>query len=364
MKVPLGKEKLSSLGNYSDFFVDSYSKQVYYCNANDIDTCTIKANRNQKGDTMKDSKNLYTRSFPEYRLSDEDLKSLQNELLGILVDIKAVCDKHHIDYMLCGGTTLGAIRHKGFIPWDDDVDLMMLRSEFCKFKNAFMEEFSDRYEIAEPLSMPRYYSKIVKIFKKGTTYIEIPTAGIAGPDMIFVDLFLIENVPSPGLKRKLKAFAYDFAFRASSVCLDYKYPSLPILEKSKNCRELKNYYSFRRFVGWFFSLFGSIQSYIKICESLANQQEETGWVGIPSDSGYLERIYPREFFSHLGEAEFCGYKMKIPEDYDKYLRAEYGDYMQIPPPENREIHSAYKISFSEWKSLAVSCGEAFLKFHP
>lgn len=296
---------------------------------------------------MKDSKNLYTRCFSEYKLSDEDLKRLQNELLEILVDIKTVCDKHQIDYMLCGGTMLGAIRHKGFIPWDDDVDIMMLRNEYNKFKAVFDEELSEKYVLAEPLSSPRYFSKMVKVFKKDTTYVEIPTAGADGPNMIFVDLFLLENVPNPGIKRKIIAIAYNTAFRAASVCLDYKYPSLPILGKSKTDRELRNYYNFRRSMGFFFSLFGSIQSYIKICESLANQKEATNWLGIPSDSGYLDRIYPRDLMTVFTETEFCGYKMKIPKDYEKYLKAEYGDYMQIPPPEKREIHSAYKIEFSK-----------------
>ncbi len=140
---------------------------------------------------MQDSKSLYTRCFAEYRLSDDTLKKLQQELLTILVDIKTVCDKYQIDYMLCAGTTLGAVRHQGFIPWDDDVDIMMLRGEFYKFKEAFRKEFPDKYELAEPLSDSRYLSKLVKIYKKGTTYVEIPTAGVGGPNMIFVDLFLI-----------------------------------------------------------------------------------------------------------------------------------------------------------------------------
>ena len=296
---------------------------------------------------MQDSKSLYTRCFAEYRLSEENLKKLQSELLLILVDIKTVCDKYQIDYMLCFGTALGAVRHHGFIPWDDDVDVMMLRKEYCRFREAFLKEFSDRYEIVEPLSDPRYLGKLVKIFKKGTTFVEIPTAGVGGPDMLFIDLFLIENVPAPGWKRRMKGLVYDTAFKAASVCLDYRFPSPPIMEKCKTDRELRNYYSFRRLVGFLFSLFGGVRFYLKLCESLADQKEETAWLGIPSDGSYLGRIYPRELFMNPTEADFCGYRMKIPQDYDSYLREEYGDYMQIPPPENREIHSSYKIDFGD-----------------
>lgn len=296
---------------------------------------------------MQDSKSLYSKCFEEYRLSDEKIKKLQHELLLMLVDFKSVCDKYQIDYMLCGGTTLGAVRHQGFIPWDDDIDVMMLRGEYNKFKDVFRKEFSDRYELVEPLSDPRYVSKMVKIFKKGTSFVEIPTAGVGGPDMIFIDVFLIENMPAPGLKRFLKTLAYNTAFRAASVCIDYQYPSPPILEKEKSNPRLKRYYSFRRALGFLFTAFGSIQFYLRICEKIAAQTEKTDWLGIPSDSGYSARIYPYELFSEITETLFCGYMMKIPQGYDFYLRHEYGDYMQIPPPEKREYHVAYKISFEE-----------------
>lgn len=71
------------------------------------------------------------------------------------------------------------------------------------------------------------------------------------------------------------------------------------------------------------------------------------WLGITSASGYLDDLYPRERLTHFTDAEFCGYMLKVPKDFDRYLTADYDDCLQIPPPEKREIHSAYKIEFSK-----------------
>lgn len=298
---------------------------------------------------MKSSKSLYSTCFDEYRLSEETQKKLQSELFLMLKDIKSVCDEYGIDYMLSGGTMLGAVRHQGFIPWDDDIDLMMLRSEYEKFAEKFRSAFPEKYVVAEPLSDPRYLSKMVKIYKRGTTYIEIPTAGVGGMDMIFVDVFIIENVPAPGLRRKLKALLYDTAFKASSLCIDYLYPSPVIEEKARENRELDEYYKFRKRLGAVFAHLGGIRFYLRLCERLARQKKKTGWYGIPSAISYSREIFPCEEFESLATASFCGCEMKIPKDYDSYLKNLYGNYLVPPPPEKREIHSAYKISFDSEK---------------
>ena len=297
---------------------------------------------------MKDSKGLYSRCFEEYRLNDETVKKLQSVLLNILVDFKTVCDRYEIDYSLSYGSVLGAIRHQGFIPWDDDVDVMMRREEYERFREVFKRELSDKYELVEPLSDPHYVSKMVKIYKKGTTFVEISTAGVGGPDMIFIDLFLIDNVPAPGFWRFLKKNTFELLFKAASVCIDYRYPSPPILEKCKTNRELKRYYSLRRTLGFFFTCLGGMPFYLRACESMARQKKKTGWLGIPSDGDLSVAVFPAKVLTELTTAMFCGYEMKIPKDYDTYLRTIYGDYMQIPPPEKREYHCAYKISFGDW----------------
>lgn len=293
---------------------------------------------------MKTSKSLYSEHFQEYLLTDAQREALQAALLNMLLDVKAVCDKYDIAYMLSGGTALGAVRHKGFIPWDDDIDLMMLRTEYEKFAPRFREEYPDKYLLAEPLCDGRYISKMVKIHRLGTTYTELPLAGIGAFDMVFLDLFLIENVPKPGPLRRVKGRVYDFAFKAASVSADYRFPSPPILKKAETDREVRDYYAVRRQLGRVFSHVGGLRFYLRICERLGAQKKRTGWLGIPSAISYEREIFEERVFRELADAEFCGHTFKIPRDYDAYLRNLYGDYMQIPPPEKREYHTAYQLN--------------------
>lgn len=293
---------------------------------------------------MSKSKKLFSSQFPEYILDDATLKQLQDELFKILLDIKYVCDKYDIKYMLFGGTFLGAVRHKGFIPWDDDIDLMMQRKEVAKFVEKFRAEFPDKYLVAEPLCDEKYIVKSIKIYKKGTEYIEIPYAGIDAFNMLFVDVFVIENVPANKVLRKIHCRTYNFFYRAASVCVDYKYPSPVIMEKAKENPDVADYMKLRRRLGNIFSHIGGMKFYLKLCEKIGNKKKHTGWVGIPS-AGYTHENYPENILCDTINAEFCGYEFPIPAAYDQVLTNMFGDYMQIPAPEKRESHVAYKVKF-------------------
>lgn len=292
---------------------------------------------------MISSKTLYSDSFQEYRLREDQLKKLQGALLEMLKDVKNVFDKYKIDYMMSGGSLLGTIRHQGFIPWDDDIDLMMNRSEYNKFKDVFSNELGEKYILAEPLCDPLYLNKMPKIFLKNTTYIEIPTAGVDKFHMLFIDLFIVENVPKPGLKRKINSVLYDIAFKGSSVCCDYLYPSPPILQKQETNEELKKYYRTRRRLGNFFSHVGGMHFYLRTVEWLASKYNETGWKAVPSAISYTREVFNSEVFTKLTTGTFCDLEVKIPFHYDLYLRNLYGEYMTIPPENKREVHAVYKI---------------------
>ena len=294
---------------------------------------------------MKSSKSLYSQCFSEYKLDEETIKKLQDVILEIFLDVKSICDKYNIDYMLACGSCLGAIRHKGFIPWDDDIDIMMKRTEYEKFAEKFVKEFSDKYILAEPLKQENYFSKMPKIYKKGTKYIEITNAGINGLDMIFIDIFIIENMPTSKIKRKIIGSIYNLAYKGASGCIDYLYPSPIIEEKAKENKELKKYYNFRKMIGWIFSHIGGIKFWLKFCDRLARKYKNSHILGIPSDFSYEKEIYERYMYDEITTGKFCGYDVKIPANYDTYLKNLYGDYMKIPSKEKREAHIAYKIEF-------------------
>lgn len=292
---------------------------------------------------MKKAKNIYSRCFREYQLSPAMLKKVQDSLLETFLFIKEICDKYKIDYMMSGGSLLGTIRHEGFIPWDDDIDIMMTRKNYEKFVRAFKKEKNSTYLLAEPLKSKDYFYKMPKIYKKDTVYQTIANAGFDKYNMISIDIFVIEYMPDSGLVRKLIGTFYDLAFRFSSVCIDYKYPSPVILKKAAENEEIREYYTFRRRLGAVASHLFGMRFYLRICERIANRKKQTHYYGVPSAISYNREVFPLRVFDELTTGSFCGFEVKIPKDYDTYLTNLYHDYMQIPPESKREIHVAYKV---------------------
>lgn len=280
-----------------------------------------------------------------YRLTDEQINNLHNILFFMLCDLKNCCDRHNLKYMLGGGTCLGAVRHKGFIPWDDDIDVMMPRKDFERLGQYMLEDYGERYSVKDPQD---YH--ILNILLNDTVYDEVWNEDPNRRLNIFIDVYAIDNMPKR--KCRLRAFRFFWAKHAGMFILDYKYPSKFIKDIEKQDKTVRSYYRKRRLLGWFFNLFGGFDHYNRVVHKLANYKKETGYLGLPLAIAYNREKFEARVLSESVDAEFCGETFKIPKYYDEYLTNLYGgDYMILPPENKREVHVPAKIDFGKYKNV-------------
>ena len=147
------------------------------------------------------------RSYEEHIVTNEELKMIQKIDLEMLVEVDRICRKYRIRYSLDGGTLLGAVRHKGFIPWDDDVDVIMLRKEYRKFQKACRKELDQsRFFLQDYQTDPEYRWGYAKIRRKNTEYIRLGQEYLKQKGGVCIDIFVVDNVPDQKVVRKIHYF--------------------------------------------------------------------------------------------------------------------------------------------------------------
>ena len=162
------------------------------------------------------------RSALLHRLTEEESRQLKKTLLEIYDDVSAFCDRHHLVYMLGGGSALGAVRHRGFIPWDDDLDLLMPRDDYDRFIQTFLEEYGQKYELTAPCLKQESKNLFLKIYKRATVWEEIIYSySDKWPNGIYLDIFPLENTSNNRLWRKVIGYCSDL-LSAVTTCTLYK----------------------------------------------------------------------------------------------------------------------------------------------
>lgn len=272
----------------------------------------------------------------------ELLKELQKVELEMLKDINDICSKNGIDIFLGGGTLLGAVRHKGFIPWDDDIDLNINRKDVNSFIQLVSDNLSDKYIIR--YNNEKSFRPFIKIEKKNTIYYEpdYPDENIG----VTIDVFIIEDLPKSKIRMYIYGVICTIKLFIASCLSFYENKNERFIKLMKS--ELKtavNYYV-KRAIGFLFSF----DSYVKRIEKNDKYFSKycninSDFVCIPTGRGhFFGEIYPKKMFLNVSSMEFNGIKCKSQLDYDLYLKKLYGlNYMQIPPVEKREHHYVFNI---------------------
>ena len=285
--------------------------------------------------------NLHIRELTE----DEGFK-LKQTLLEMYKDIMDVCNKEGLTLMLGGGSCLGAVRHKGFIPWDDDLDLNMLRSDYDRFPESLEKYYPGKYALKGPNISENFELPFIKIEKRSTVLQTVYDFEDEKP-AIGIDLFPLENIPNS----KMSQFVFGVInniFQYISVCVKlYTRRFCPVSKYLFSTKEGKKTLKWRLFWGKVFS-FRSYRDWYRKCDEVAQKYKnaETNYVSCPTGRNHFfgEMLLKQDIIP-IKECEFEGIPSKIYGNYNKYLSALYGDYMQIPPPEKREKHFIVEIDF-------------------
>ena len=286
-------------------------------------------------------------SNPKLRtLSQADVEQVQQVLLGMMDDFDRLCRKHGLTYFLCGGTALGAMRHGGFIPWDDDVDLAMPRADYDRLAELIEKEYGDRYWVQSIYNNDLYDLPFLKMRKKGTRFLELfePDPEHAG---IFLDVYPLENVPDFCLWRGVHGLVSDFLHLCCScVRMNVKKERyFAYFEDKKFLKTVKVKAFLGKCLG-FFSLHRWCVMSDKWDACCRNTNSK--YVSFPSGrQHYFGEIFDRSTALPAKEIPFADRKYLSMADPDKYLTNLYGDYHQIPPVEKREAHGILELELGE-----------------
>lgn len=275
-----------------------------------------------------------------HEITDEELKELQQCYMGMLKDIIRVCEENDIVYMAAGGTALGSVRHKGFIPWDDDVDLIMPREDLNRFIDIFDDALGDGYELTSPNSKYELESMITAIYKKNTLKANLMTYRTPLPQGVHIDIFAIESVPRNPVVRRIKGItAMGLQFIAVSTLLrHYRNEEKKALFSQTTAGKIN--YALRMAVGAVFS-FRSYKKWGNLFDRFVRGKQDTGLWAVPTDVGhYFGHIMDKDVYYPPVKGPFEDIEINLPHNPDAYLKNQYGDYMVIPPEADREKHVA------------------------
>ncbi len=273
------------------------------------------------------------------------LSKLQETELEILDAIAELCKKHDIHWFLEGGSALGAARHQGFIPWDDDADIAMLREDYDKFLQVASKELPDEFILHVPGEGDYYVSTFAKVAKQGTKFWNTESVDAGFKQEIYIDVFPYDIVSKDAKQRK-RQFAGAFKYTR----MLYLYGSGRLLHPTKGISGILLRAGFRAAHFVLSRCTNAETLYKKYRESITcptgYESDESAIFSYPAD-GPVET----STISTTEEAEFSGRRFPVPSDCAYHLRWMFGEnWTELPPENERKSHAPLVLDFGDGKN--------------
>lgn len=267
-----------------------------------------------------------------------DIREIQQMELGIMEYIHEVCQKIGVKYFLAYGSLIGAVRHKGFIPWDDDMDICMLREDYEKLQDYLIANPDERYEVMSYKNNLNYVYPFMKV-QDNQTYLLEEDVRIDSNMGIYVDIFPVDG------------YEDDSVFKDKMTRLIKKRQlSCYTFKGITNTKSLLN--SLIRYISVIIFYFTNTNKYIRGIDDLAKSRKVDDYelVDYLIYKDMNKPVWKREWLKQTITGIFEGKEFMIPKNYHEILTSDYGDYTQLPPVELRFSHHDFQL----WKIIKVS----------
>lgn len=277
---------------------------------------------------------METAGLYRYEISKEELKKVQAVQQELIGEVARICKKCGIHFCMVGGTMLGAVRHSGPIPWDDDADIGFLREEYEKFREACRTQLNhEKYYMQDLRDTPGYRWGYGKLRRRGTEFIRMGQEFMPYEQGIFIDLMPFDSVPDHPVGAWLHClccFAHRKVLWAEVGKRTEKRMWKRILYRLAGLIPLK-------------TVSGSYQRLVE--KGLGKKTRRVRILTFPTPQGVYG--YDRSWYTRLCLYRFGEFRLPGAKDYDGYLQTKYGDYMELPPVEKRGAHPVSKLKLPE-----------------
>ncbi len=284
------------------------------------------------------------KEMKERQLDHEEAELIKKIEYAILKEIKKICDRHNIRFFMIGGTLLGAVRHHGIIPWDDDIDIGLLRKDYELFIRYAQSELPPYLKTVNYHTDPNCGEPFTKIMDMRGKMVEKFTASTKAPQGVFVDVFPVDNAPDSFVRKTVHRFK------------NYTIRKLILLDANYNFRKT----GIKKLGYDLLTLYAKCRgrdSLIKAYEKNAAKYADVpckNVVILGSNYGYEIENIDSEAMAEVKTVPFEDGEYPIPVGYERYLRKVYGDYMQLPPVEKRtNKHKLVDLDLSAFKDIKL-----------